>query len=237
MFDRTISALTVLREVRIFQQPAGPTSAFSAVQVTTGGNLPGIKEHALAPLPGGGALLFGGAAPFGPFALTYELQGTSWNKQLSTVNPLTRSGHAIVLDEARGENVLFGGADPLGGVRNDTWTYQAGQWSYLTPASSPPPRTKHAMAYDPSTNTSLLFGGEDSGGSSMGDMWQWNGVTWQQLSPSSLPPARYGHGMAWDGYRGRLVLFGGSDGAARLDDIWEWDGANWTQVAPAQPAG
>ena len=150
--------------------PPGPTAEVTAVTLATTATPSPVRDHALATLPSGGALLFGGEAGFGPFALTYELHGIDWNKQLSTLNPLTRTGHSLLLDEARQNNIMFGGRDPLGGKRSDTWTYANGQWSYLTPTTAPSPRSHHAMAYDSTTATGILFGGEDALATAIGDM-------------------------------------------------------------------
>jgi len=184
-------------------------------------------------LPAGGALLLGGETATGPFALTYELQGTGWNKQFSVLNPMARTGHAMVLDAARQTNVLFGGENFGGTNLAETWTYQNGQWSYLTPTTSPSPRSDHAMAYDPTTATAVLFGGEDAAGSALADMWSWDGTDWSQITPATMPPARFGHALAWDGLRDVLVLFGGTDGTTRFEDVWEWDGTDWLQIPPA----
>ena len=221
----------------IIELPGGPVAEIASTQLATTATPPPVADHAMAPLPGGGALLFGGDTSSGPFFPTYELHGTDWTKQFSFINPMVRSGHTLLLDEARQNVVLFGGANPIGTELGDTWTYAGGQWSYLMPTVAPAPRSEHAMAYDPLSATGILFGGRDAAGTALGDMWAWNGTDWQQVSPPTLPPARFGHGLAWDRLRNRLVLFGGNDGSARLDDVWDWDGTDWAQVAPAQPNG
>ena len=215
----------------------GPTAAVTAVTLMTTATPSPVRDHALETLPSGGALLFGGEAGYGPFALTYELDGTGWNKQFSVLNPMPRTGHVLLLDEARQNNVMFGGENFAGAKIADTWTYASGQWSYVTPTTAPSPRSHHAMAYDRTTDTGILFGGEDAFATAISDMWQWNGTDWAQATPTTLPPARMRHGMAWDRRRDVLVLFGGTDSTTRLDDVWEWDGNGWAQVSPAQPSG
>ena len=196
-----------------------------------------LRRAEAASLPSGGALSFGGDASCGPWAFTYEWGSSGWNKQFSTNNPMPRTGHSLILDEASQNNVLFGGVNPGGSKLSETWSYQGGQWTYLTPAHAPSARSEHAMAFDLASNVGVLFGGEDATGTLLNDMWAWDGIDWSQATPATLPPARAGHGLAYDRYRSRLVLFGGTDGSARLNDIWEWDGADWTQMTPAQPNG
>lgn len=196
-----------------------------------------IRDHALAARPGGGAVLFGGRSAAGPFALTYEFDGATWNKQFPTFNPMPRTGHTFVLDAARQQNVLFGGANFAGVALAETWTYRDGQWTFRTPANSPPARSGHAAAYDPTTDRTFVFGGLGASGAALGDTWAWDGNNWTLRNSASQPPARSGHGLAWDDRRGRLVMFGGHDGSGLLDDVWEWDGAGWTQVVPTQPNG
>ena len=196
-----------------------------------------LRAHSTAGLPVGGSLAFGGELAGGPFFSTYEWTNSGWNKQFSVLNPMPRTGHSLILDEASQNNVLFGGVNPGGSKLSETWSYQGGQWTYLTPANAPSARSEHAMAFDLASNVGVLFGGEDATGTLLNDMWAWDGIDWSQATPATLPPARAGHGLAYDRYRSRLVLFGGTDGSARLNDIWEWDGADWTQMTPAQPNG
>lgn len=217
--------------------PPGPTADVVATLVATTPRPPPVRNHALTSLPSGGALLFGGETASGPHFPTYELQGTAWVKQFSFNNPMVRTGHVLLADDARQNTVMFGGENPLGTKLDDTWLYVSGQWSAVFPAIVPSPRSQHSMAYDAISDIGLLFGGEDGAGSTLGDFWSWNGNDWSLLTPAVSPPARKGHGMAWDKLRNVLVLFGGTDGSARLNDVWEWDGTNWTQITPAQHSG
>ncbi|MDA7936702.1 hypothetical protein N9B90_02065, partial [bacterium] len=215
----------------VIELPGGPVADVAATSLTTTAAPAPVREQAVASLPSGGE------TASGPFFPTYELQGTDWNKQFSFINPMVRTGSTLLLDQARQNNVMFGGENPLGTKLADTWTYANGQWSYLTPSNAPSPRSHHAMAYDPTTDTGILFGGEDAFGAALADMWSWDGADWAQAAPATLPPARMRHGIVWDRQRDVLVLFGGTDGTTRLDDVWEWDGIDWAQITPAQPSG
>ncbi len=220
----------------IIELPGGPTAPFTATALTTSAPPPPLAATALAPLPAGGAVLFGGQTSTGPQFGTYELQGTAWTKRFSLLNPMVRTNHALALDTARQDVLLFGGRNPLGVALNDTWTWANDQWSYRQPANAPSPRSGHRLAYDPTTQTIELFGGVDAAGVDLGDHWQWNGTAWTQRTPAMLPPARREHGLAFDARRQRLVLHGGASGAAVRDDVWEWNGTTWTQVTPQAPS-
>ena len=137
-----------------------------------------MRGHAFAPMSSGGALSFGGETASGPFFPTYEWANSGWNKQFSVLNPMPRTGHSLILDEASQNNVLFGGVNPGGSKLSETWTYQSGQWTYLTPANAPSQRSEHAMAFDPASNVGVLFGGEDATGTLLNDMWAWDGSDW-----------------------------------------------------------
>ena len=207
----------------------------SAMPVTTSGPKPTVADHAMAPLPGGGALLFGGEDAVGPFYPTFELHAGAWSKQSSILNPLTRTRSTLVLDEARQENMLFGGMSPQGVPLADTWTYAGGQWSYRQPGNAPSPRSGHAVTFDPETGACLLFGGEDAGGTQLSDMWSWDGNDWSLVVTATVPPGRSGHGLVYDAFRERVIMFGGLGATGRLDDVWEYDGDNWIRAAQTPP--
>ncbi|MCC7062487.1 MAG: hypothetical protein IT456_06755 [Planctomycetes bacterium] len=217
--------------------PTGPTAPATYSQVTTTSAPPAVTGHAVAPLPAGGQLLFGGSTGTTFPVLTYELQGSVWTKQFSLLNPMVRANHSLMLDPARQNNLLFGGRNPLGTALNDTWTWANGSWTYLPLANAPSARSEHRMTFDRAANVGLLFGGKNSTGAPLGDFWSWNGTAWTLRNPSSLPPARFAHGLAYDAFRNRTVLFGGSDGNGLRSDIWEWNGVAWTQITPAGGAG
>ncbi|MFN6146384.1 MAG: lectin-like protein [Planctomycetota bacterium] len=221
----------------IIELPGGPTAPFTATALPTSAPPPPLAATALAPLPTGGAVLFGGATAGGPQPFTYTLGNGAFTPQFPFPQPAFRSEHALVLDPARGNNVLFGGRNPLGAALNDTWTWANGQWTARQPATAPSPRTRHRLAFAATTQTVELFGGVDAAGADLGDHWQWNGATWTQRTPTTLPQARRDHGLAFDARRQRLVLHGGASGASVRDDVWEWDGATWAQAVPQQPGG
>jgi hypothetical protein len=211
----------------------GPSALLSATPLTTTTPPPALTNHALSPLPSSGALLFGGTTSTGPNLQTYTLTGTTWTTQFPPFSPVTRTGHALLLDPARQNNLLFGGLTPGGNPLADTWTWSNNQWNLISTPTAPPARSGHRMAFDRTANLGLLFGGEDAAGAALNDFWNWNGTTWAQLTPTTLPPARARHGMAFDALRNRTIVHGGKNGASRLSDVWEWDGTTWTEASAA----
>jgi hypothetical protein len=223
--------------IAVIELPGGPTAPITFTSSPTTATPPAVTGHALAPLPTGGEVLFGGTTGTSPQPFTYELQNGSWTKQFSLLNPMVRTDHSLMLDPVRQNNLLFGGRNPLGTAINDTWTWANGSWTYLPQATAPSPRSGHRMTFDSVANLGLLFGGKDASGAAIGDFWSWNGTAWSPLNPAALPPARFAHGLAFDSYRSRTVLFGGADSNGRRDDVWEWNGADWAQISPTAGTG
>jgi len=210
-----------------------PSAGVTYTSIATTGTPPPVTDHSFTAKGGGGFLVFGGRDALGLQRATYTLDGSAWTRQFSTLNPIERDGHQVVLD-AQGRNLLFGGRNPAGTVLSDTWHYANGQWSFLQPAQSPPPRHRHAMASDQVADRAYLFGGLDAAGQPLDDFWLWDGTDWTQLQAASNPPARSGHGLAFDADRRVLVLYGGRDAQGVRSDVWEWDGVRWTDVSAAQ---
>jgi hypothetical protein len=217
----------------IIELPGGSSAPITAATIPTTTPPPAIANHALAPLPTSGALLFGGQTSTGPNTLTYTLTGTTWTTQFPPFSPVPRTEHTLLLDPTRQNNLLFGGKNPLGTPLADTWTWANNQWNLISTPTAPPARSGHRMAFDRSANLGLLFGGENATGTALNDFWSWNGTTWAQLTPATLPSARARHGMAFDALRNRTIVHGGKNGTSRLDDVWEWDGAQWTEASAA----
>lgn len=163
----------------------------------------------------------------------------------SEVHLTVRNGHGMAYDEARGEVVLFGGADERA-VRGDTWEWKGGRWRWAGD-SGPSPRTFPAMAYDAARRQVLLFGGnrvlfgdDPAADTFLGDTWIRNEAKWELRNPADAPGSRAEACAAYDSRRRRIVLFGGyrreGDRTLRLGDTWEWDGERWTLASEAGPA-
>src|SRR5262249_55187955 len=64
------------------------------------------------------------------------------------LDPAQRTAAAIAYDIARDRVVLFGGADPLSVLSNETWEWNGAGWIRMTPPQAPSMRAGAAMAYD-----------------------------------------------------------------------------------------
>jgi RHS repeat-associated protein len=139
----------------------------------------------------------------------------------------------MAYDAARGQMVMFGGADPnINTAFNDTWAWDGINWTQKFPATSPPATSGHAMAYDAARQQVVMFGGA-VGSTIVADTWVWDGANWTQKFPANMPSPRLHAAMAYDIARQQVVLFGGGPGSpTAFSDTWVWDGTNWTQKSP-----
>jgi len=128
--------------------------------------------------------------------------------------PVPRIGHAIAYDPSSGRTIMFGGLT-VGGLSNETWTYNAATklWRRWTTTQPPAARQGHAMAFDPGTGLVVVFGGRTETGLT-NETWVLDpsNVTWARRAPSVAPSPRERHEMAYDARSGRIVLFVGWTG-------------------------
>src|SRR6185437_8058876 len=70
-------------------------------------------------------LLFGGGtvSPDTRSDATWTWDGATWTQQQPAHSPSARTFPALTYDGARGDAVLFGGADPSTPFLGDTWTW------------------------------------------------------------------------------------------------------------------
>ncbi len=189
---------------------------------------------AMAPLPNGRVLLFGGQTVVNSVASsqgdTWEWNGTAWNR-LNVPGPSARAGHSMVLDTARNRVVLFGGLDAAGALRQDTWEWTGSAWTQVA-TSGPPGNFGQASAFDPVRGETLIFGGAGSGSS---QTWAWNGTSWRQAATTGIVARNY-PAMAFDESLGRILLFGGFEGGANVrGDAYLWTGSAWTPSGIGSP--
>src|SRR5205807_9343822 len=163
--------------------------------------------------------------------------GTGWTQLHPPVAPAPREEAAMAYDAARGNLVLFGGANGTTAF-GDTWTFDGTTWTQLHPATRPSKAGGASLAYDAVHRQVMMFGGlRDVFHPFLDDTWTWDGSNWTLQHPATVPPARYRAMMAFDGSTGSVVLFGGEGGASPglPDDTWTWGGSNWTLQHPATP--
>ena len=179
-------------------------------------------------------MLFGGRSANGVSGETWEFDGANWALVTTTGAPPARYDHALAYDSARGQCVVFGGADSVGSYLVDTWQFDGISWIQTVTAAAPTGRILPALSYDSIRGRTVLFGGSRNG--YLADTWEFDGANWAQIgiAVGKAPAGRYGHALTYDSLRGRAVLFGGFGIGASgyLADTWELQptaAATWTR--------
>jgi hypothetical protein len=178
-------------------------------------------------------VLFGGFNGAEQVSDTWTWNGTTWNEPSLSTIPGPRYQSAMAYDAATNDVVMFGGSagGGVGGLLNDTWTWNGTAWASQSPASSPPARYSGTMDDDTSTSQLVLFGGNGAS-DYLGDTWTWTGTNWTALSPAASPSARAYSAMAYDASTSQLIVFGGENNQlADLNDTWTFG----TATVPGPP--
>jgi hypothetical protein len=143
--------------------------------------------------------------------------------------PPTRNEHVAILDQKRGQMVVFGGrAGP--GSRSDVWVLELGthaSWHRVIPhGTAPSPRVGACAALDPIHDRIIVCGGRDASGL-LNDLWELTlspPMSWRRLSPRGVAPHSRSHAtLTFDPLGERMFLFGGWGDEFDLDrnDLWE----------------
>jgi hypothetical protein len=155
-------------------------------------------NHAMATLPQGHVILFGGRDLVAGKDLddTWIFDGTGWTQPSGVRSPGIRSSHAMASLGAK--VVLFGGTAVTGGSDQDTWTaefspdmrgFGAITWTQAS-NSGPLGRYGHAMAT--AGDKIVLFGGMTDNGKGgavyFDDTWTFDGNSWRQLDVAPNGP-------------------------------------------------
>ena len=188
------------------------------------------------------SLTVDGFAQADPCALT-------WQRINSPNSPGQLTGQAVAYDSQRHVAVLFGGSNPLTGIRSTsaTWEWNGASWTQRT-SGAPSERKEAAMAFDSARGVCVLFGGGTNVFQNeipFNDTWEWNGSTWTLRSgndpaATDRPLPVDNPVMVYDSFRRRMVLMGASERVGNqvnpLSKTWEWDGSNWMAHAAVPPA-
>ena len=162
-------------------------------------------------------------------------------------DPTPREDHAMSIDRARRQVLVFGGYDDSGvDFLDETWAYRLGRpggWQEVIPAGETPPgRLKPGMDFDPLYDRLVVFGGSGIGETDYDDLWFLSfspTPAWRQVVPPGERPAgRWGGSFVYDSRARRMLLFGGKTVDGDLDDLWQLTLAQapaWERLAPADP--
>lgn len=173
-------------------------------------------------------------------------------------SPSARDLHAAAYDSASNRMIVFGGFDPVAGLRNDTWvlanangTGGAPLWIQLAPTgSAPAARFGHVAALDAANDRLLVFGG-DNQAQTFADVWVLSHAdglggtpSWTQLAPTGAPPTGGSLSSAvYDAASNVMIVFGGgslgSGSPTVTNGVWTLSSANglggtphWTNIVP-----
>jgi hypothetical protein len=113
----------------------------------------------------------------------WTFDGAVWSPLIGAQPAPPRDRFASCFGAARGEIVLFGGYDPLGGgvFRADTWCWN-GTWQQRTPAVSPPGLWSPQMAYDAARQRVVLVD------TWFPATWEWDGTSWTAAATPPFSP-------------------------------------------------
>lgn len=183
----------------------------------------------------------------------WEWDGERWERMEAAAapgasQPVGRTRHALVYDDARQRVLMFGGEGPDGPL-GDLWAWDGETWEERQSQDpeadgEPRPRRDHALAYDPARDRVVLFGGGSADFPDDALTWEWDGRGWQRIVPADperdgQPAERLHCEMAYDTVRGETVLFGGWSPGNDLagGETWTWNGRSWRRRGPADPGG
>lgn len=112
--------------------------------------------------------------------------------------PIVRASHAMALDPATGEPVLFGGGFLTSLC--DTWVWDGQQLRPVDTCadgdpSRPGRRYGHALAGDPEHGGVLMLGGRDDSAVPPRELWRWANRAWTRLEAGSVEDG----GLPWLG--------------------------------------
>ena len=167
---------------------------------------------------------------------TWMLDADGWHALPTFVGPPKRIFAGLEMDRWRHRFVLFGGDQPPGIRRDDTWTYASGRgWADVTDASKPPAAEAPAqIVFDDARGRMILV---RRAGPAF-ETFAFDGAHFTKLDVGA-PPGRKQHMLAYDRARDRVVLFGGDASTTPggpgstpdpLGDTWELDGAAWVEI-------
>ncbi|MCB9760248.1 MAG: hypothetical protein H6739_10470 [Alphaproteobacteria bacterium] len=180
-------------------------------------------DPAVATLPDGRVVLFGGLDPDGnPLGDTWvrDPDTAIWSRVEGGDAPAARLGHTMVT-LPDGRVVAFGGQEASGDMFNDLHFFENNQWRAEVATGDPPtPRRDHVSWVPEGSDEVYVFGGVDAVGNTLRDIWRLtNELAWVQLPDAPVAWAAGGVGSssleAW--------FFGGDDSFR----LFGYSGGSW----------
>jgi Galactose oxidase, central domain len=151
-----------------------------------------------------------------------ENSGGAANAGADACGPAPRADHALVLDTATQNIVVYGGGD---GIRDfdDVWRFDGEVWQPIPVSGDigPGARSGHSMAVDPASGLILVVGGTHDGLLVSDDVWGLDTSSghWLLAEQSLERPQRRTHSVLVAEGRRLLLYGGGAD--PELQDLWQ----------------
>jgi hypothetical protein len=191
-----------LRSRTVLQGSDGSTHEWDgAVWTTTGG--PGFGPT----LPRGGMAFDGQRViHFGSNRAAWAYDGSSWTLLNSQAGPGSVGDTHLVMDERRGELLLFG--DSFFSTDGYMSFYRLVNQAFVAVGPVPwsQPRHGYFVGFHPARGRVVAGGGLNANGGGMTDFWEWDGSAWHAL------PMLFANGVAAAGEPGgELLLYGVGD--------------------------
>lgn len=147
---------------------------------------------AIASLPTGAVVLFGGHGGPNSIGDTWSYQSDTWSNLTSTAGagPSPRTLAMFAADPPEGDLFLLGGVSGAGYL-HDAWTFQTGEWSPGPPASTAVGVFGAGFVYDSEDGYLLLYGGaidENGGTGTTNAYWSYAAGGWHQFNPPPPTP-------------------------------------------------
>jgi hypothetical protein len=176
---------------------------------------------AMADLPGGRVVLFGGQTSSQLVGDTWTWDGATWHASTPANPPPPRMLHAMAYDFRHQVVVMTGGAEMGGGTPpGDTWTWDGAAWTPVPSATLS--RDGHVMAYDAARGRIVAAGGTN--GTASHPVEEYDGTSWQPLVSATCANFSVSAGtnlaLAYDPRGRRLLAFDSGSG-----ELWQlrWD--------------
>lgn|GEM_PF-2504798 len=182
-------------------------------------------HHAMASVPGGDTMLFGGLDGSGQLmGDTWRWNGSNWQLAHSggagapPKRQLTAMMSFTDINPGNPELgvILFGGAGSTGNLA-DTWVWTGTAWVSL--AGGPPARSSHSMTFDINNGDGILLHGGRGNTGELNDTWAFQAGAWSRKTDLRGPLPTSGHALVELDAWGAMII---AEGDSSSDELQVW---------------
>ena len=191
--------------------------------------------HAMAMLPDGRVLLFGGQNADGNVLGDTWIFGPEAIAKSAAPEDGVRPALHVGFDNRPSTFGRSLATFPRPHLLSPAHILNPEDWTPITPPDSPSPRQGHSMVTLPDGRV-MLFGGVDAQDKLFNDLHSFEANLWSPVTPANdPPPGRFGH-IAW-GWSDKMYVQGGlkpiQGGNLLYEDMWRYDllSNTWQQLA------